>query len=340
MKEPLHSRSDEERELLERIWANPSVDGARLVYADWLMERGDPRGEFIRMQLESAALLERDPRKLEYERRASVVMHQHRLEWAPIANAKIEWRFIRGFPSTAKLAASNLPDFIDELESVRSLESFELNFDGVNDANVVTWARVLSHRVFARLRSLQLTWHIPQKALALLLAQPWISRLESLQLSYVALHEDVWSALGSSTSLRELQTLDVGLSGATDFAVQSLAELPWPKLKRLTLSNNQLGTASCVSLVKKDSFPALEHLDVSWNRIGKRGGVMLTSAEWFKNLRTLDLSHLQVGDETCAAIVEAKPPRLRWLGLAQSRCTENAMNQLERALPTITIARK
>jgi uncharacterized protein (TIGR02996 family) len=38
-------------ELLAKIHADPTDDRARLVYADWLLERGDPRGEFIALQL-------------------------------------------------------------------------------------------------------------------------------------------------------------------------------------------------------------------------------------------------------------------------------------------------
>jgi uncharacterized protein (TIGR02996 family) len=45
---------DGEAELLAQIYAAPDDDGPRLVYADWLQERGDPRGEFIALQLERA----------------------------------------------------------------------------------------------------------------------------------------------------------------------------------------------------------------------------------------------------------------------------------------------
>jgi uncharacterized protein (TIGR02996 family) len=37
-------------EFLQAIIANRDDDGPRLVYADWLDEQGDPRGEFIRVQ--------------------------------------------------------------------------------------------------------------------------------------------------------------------------------------------------------------------------------------------------------------------------------------------------
>ncbi|MFT3713183.1 MAG: TIGR02996 domain-containing protein [Archangium sp.] len=323
----------EESELLTRIWARPEDDAPRLVYADWLMERQDPRGEFIRLQVESAALHDGHHLKLEYERRAAAVMHPHRLEWTPAVNPAFEWRFVRGFPASVKLAAPALKDSLAALERVPSLEGFELNFNGVTEPLGDVWARVFSHRIFERLHSLRLTWHMPQIIVRHLVEQPWLSRLESLQLSWVSLREESWALLGASSALRGLQTLELGLSGATDFAVEKLASLPWPKLTWLRLSNNQLGTTACESLAKPGVFPALQDLDVSWNRIGKRGGVVLTSAEWFKNLRTLDLSHLQVGDETCAAIAEAKPQHLRWLGLSQSRCTEEGVKVISRELP-------
>lgn len=44
---------------LRTIIENPADDGPRLVYADWLEERGDPRGEFIRVQCELAGANER-----------------------------------------------------------------------------------------------------------------------------------------------------------------------------------------------------------------------------------------------------------------------------------------
>lgn len=46
---------------LATILDAPDDDGPRLVYADWLDERGDVRGEFIRGQIEAEALLNNDP---------------------------------------------------------------------------------------------------------------------------------------------------------------------------------------------------------------------------------------------------------------------------------------
>jgi len=43
-----------DRDFMAAIIANPADDAPRLVYADWLEEHDDPRGEFIRVQIELA----------------------------------------------------------------------------------------------------------------------------------------------------------------------------------------------------------------------------------------------------------------------------------------------
>lgn len=46
----------DDQAFIAAIIANPADDLPRLVYADWLDDRGDPRGEFIRVQVELAGL--------------------------------------------------------------------------------------------------------------------------------------------------------------------------------------------------------------------------------------------------------------------------------------------
>src|SRR5262249_24416206 len=46
----------EEDRFLQAILASPEDVSLRLVYADWLEERGDPRGEFLRLDTEAMQL--------------------------------------------------------------------------------------------------------------------------------------------------------------------------------------------------------------------------------------------------------------------------------------------
>jgi uncharacterized protein (TIGR02996 family) len=85
--------SDIETTFLEAIRANPEDDDARRVYADWLEERGDARGEYLRLEIMAARGPQRlaelatriDPRWLrEVGRRYRLVLEEARNKIAAI----------------------------------------------------------------------------------------------------------------------------------------------------------------------------------------------------------------------------------------------------------------
>jgi uncharacterized protein (TIGR02996 family) len=83
--------------LLEQVLRVPGLDEPRLVYADWLSERGDPRGEFIALQLakgdEAAA------------RRASALLRAHQGAWLGALDGVLTHvSFVRGFLDGCALA--------------------------------------------------------------------------------------------------------------------------------------------------------------------------------------------------------------------------------------------
>ncbi|MCA9567021.1 MAG: TIGR02996 domain-containing protein, partial [Myxococcales bacterium] len=91
--------------LLAAIWANPDDDGPRAVYADWLTERGDPRGEFITLQLAGE------------EKKAKKLLKGNELAWAgPIAGAIAKKGLVyeRGFVARANTAFKQ-PKVAEEL---------------------------------------------------------------------------------------------------------------------------------------------------------------------------------------------------------------------------------
>jgi uncharacterized protein (TIGR02996 family) len=90
---PAEERLD--AELLAAIYAAPNEDGPRSIYADYLLQRGDLRGELIALQL--ARPKDNDPRY----RRAYSLVDKHRDEWmGPLARyVESGWQnqFRRGF---------------------------------------------------------------------------------------------------------------------------------------------------------------------------------------------------------------------------------------------------
>ncbi len=83
-----------EAELLAAIYAAPEDDDPRLVYGDWLSERGDPRGEMIVLQIAKA----RGKLSREQAARERDLVAGHGAAWlAPLPILKTGARFERGF---------------------------------------------------------------------------------------------------------------------------------------------------------------------------------------------------------------------------------------------------
>src|SRR5262249_30887238 len=75
-----------DREFFEQILANPDDHVLPLIYADWLEERDDPRGEFVRLQSEIAPLDRDSPVRKEREPRLRHLL----TELAPLPNVLVD----------------------------------------------------------------------------------------------------------------------------------------------------------------------------------------------------------------------------------------------------------
>jgi uncharacterized protein (TIGR02996 family) len=86
-------------QFLDQIDADPSNDALRLVFADYLSEQGDPRGEFIAIQIAKAR---GEPRGLS-RLREQQLLREHFHDWVPAGVAHDSRSFHRGFLHTARL---------------------------------------------------------------------------------------------------------------------------------------------------------------------------------------------------------------------------------------------
>src|SRR5579872_2897546 len=77
---------------IQAIIENPDDESLRLIYADWLDERNDPRGEFIRVQCELAGMSEDDPRRADLETRERHLLARHEEKWVePLRHLAGDW---------------------------------------------------------------------------------------------------------------------------------------------------------------------------------------------------------------------------------------------------------
>src|SRR3954451_2032774 len=97
----------QEDAFLQAIFEEPDDDTHRLVYADWLEEHGRPeRAEFLRVQVELAALGEGDGRRASLEPRERELLARHEGDWAAGLPGLVDfWVFRRGFVEEVGLSA-------------------------------------------------------------------------------------------------------------------------------------------------------------------------------------------------------------------------------------------
>jgi uncharacterized protein (TIGR02996 family) len=73
--------SEEITGFLAAIAEDPDEAAARLVFADWLDERGDPRGEMLRLAWEVSTLSPAEPRRKVLDARLAAWWQAHRVAW-------------------------------------------------------------------------------------------------------------------------------------------------------------------------------------------------------------------------------------------------------------------
>ncbi len=122
------------------IWAAPGDLAARQVLADVLLERGDPRGEFISLQLASAS-----------PKRQRTLLNAHRKEWLGALADVVDLKdappvFERGFVAEVSmkqvrraqfLLASDAPEWATVRRVRRGLQRFSKAMVGLEDAGPV-----------------------------------------------------------------------------------------------------------------------------------------------------------------------------------------------------------
>jgi uncharacterized protein (TIGR02996 family) len=117
----------DEAALLAGVRANKKDDSARLVYADWLEERGDPRGELLRVESALFAILKRKKRDREH---VPLVRDGHgRLSATYVALwpiASMEW-----LRAVDRVSARLLPETVDwdKYDRARSYQHQALRAD-------------------------------------------------------------------------------------------------------------------------------------------------------------------------------------------------------------------
>lgn len=103
--------------LLRAIAATPEDDSVRLVYADWLEERGESaRAEFIRIQIELAQTSADSPNRSALQARAAELLQMHERSWTPENKLALFFEWKRGFVTVLNPCARGVFNGEDSLK--------------------------------------------------------------------------------------------------------------------------------------------------------------------------------------------------------------------------------
>jgi uncharacterized protein (TIGR02996 family) len=270
-----------EEAFLQDILEHPDEEVPRLIFADWLLDQGDPaavaRGEFIHLQCDLLRT-EDSARRDDLQARARQLLAVHQREWdSPLQRlgcTRLQYR--RGFVEGVGMQASAFLEQASALFRCAPVSYLKL-YDAAGRC-------------------------------AELSASPYLARVATLDLESNDLgDEDLEALLGGAAGtphLGAVQTLllfanrigDAGLHALAGPAGSSLA-----RLSRLDLSANALGEA-VQALARSELLARLSVLDLQRNRIGDDGALALAGSPHVGGLTWLDLSKNPIGEQARAAL--------------------------------------
>jgi uncharacterized protein (TIGR02996 family) len=328
--------------MLAAIVAAPDDDAPRLVYADWLTERGDPRGEFIQVQIARARLAPKDWAKdVELEEKEDTLHRAHRKTWekawSGLELIRVVYR--RGFPERIGVSGG---DFQDQREEI--LKAFPL-LRGVEieeaSAETIAWLGETKGRLDP-LRELVLTRpEAEPKVLHKLVGSNAIANLDTLEMNECLIFggQGIATALAKNKHAANLHTLrfddvfvgSVGLgvllqaktmpklrtlamlqANVQDKGADLIAKKPVAQLRRFELSFTDFTPKSFRAVMTSELMGKLEHFafhDYIWK---SRGPVFAASSK-LKNLRVLDLESASLDEAAARALTVAEMPKLELL---------------------------
>ncbi len=242
----------DERTFLNAICAQPEDDTARLVFADWLAENGDPdRGEFIRCEVE---LSRTQPGSDDDNRRRSVLLKRrdelfkkHKAAWlAPFSPFATAGSFVRGFVQSLEVQASTFLQHATQWFSITPLTRVKFTacriWDPVTSTYTLWTEPLFASPFLSRLEVIDLeSLHLNATDIEWLAAHPDLSRLRELVLTGNNIHSEGAITLANMPQLKGLEIVDLRSNGITDTGARAIARSEHlGQLRELWISRNSI----------------------------------------------------------------------------------------------------
>lgn len=301
----------------------PWEDAPRLVYADWLTENDDPRGEFIVLQcrLASGKLGPKDVKAA--KAREAELLDAHREEWfGPLEKwlrerdsyAPSHVKLRRGFVSACRLTVQRADDLSTLFQKAPLLEELELRGEAVAPVPQL-----------AQLERLEAVGDVAESVLPTLGTASSLVRLQlsmrpvqalTLDLSRCPKLESLWFDAERVTQVKLPPTLRA-VRWAGDST--ALANALTPNLTTLAISGAVI-SEELVAVLERCA-PTLEVLALDAAKFGKGQLATVLGLGW-PRLKSLDLSNVGLGLDGAPLVAGLKAPQLQLLDLTYTRLTD------------------
>jgi uncharacterized protein (TIGR02996 family) len=335
--------TQDEQSFLNAIYANPHDDTPRLVFADWLDERGadddKARAALIRAQCQAEYLAPGSKERKRLEREAKALIKVNEKRWLKdIRAAKLgtDHTFRRGFLDGVTISPTR---FVERGADLFRIATTLRTVKFPNAANELT--ELAESPFLARLANVDLTRMCTcgycgiDEELRDLFKSKHAKSLRSLNVSRDRIDAEVAQALARSTNLANLTTLDLSdnpLGGAGLAALaksKHLGKLTALNLSRVATVLADEGLAGFREFAKSKHFPSLKRLVLTANVINPPGVKALVAAPFFKQLTHLDLSSNRIGEQGAKALAGAEFTNLESLDLSGSQLGPRAIKWLK-----------
>ncbi len=272
-----------EEAFIRAIRETPEDDVPRLIYADWLEERGQSdRAEFIRIQCRLASSVEEGQEQSALLKRAEELLRRHWNEWVgPLRAIVGPWRdrygehwigqeyhpdalhrFQRGFVDTLALDAEDFLRHVEHLKLLVPLRELRL-FRAAGRCGLLAREPLLNGLTVLSFMDYYDAFLTAVDA-AELAKSPYLHSLSALYLGRNSLGDDGVEALVRAPWLTHVAVLDLSDNGLSDRALQALAESPHvTNLRKLFLQKNYFSSAGIDVLRSSPNLRFLKDLDYS-----------------------------------------------------------------------------
>lgn len=294
-----------------RLRGDPSDAAAWEAQSEWLIQKGDPRGQLIRLsQLQAHApvfSLRHATLGQEIERLSSEC-NQRALHLPKGAVAEWKYGFVVGLElDLHDTTAASLIPFLDSPDSclLRSLHfnpESELGEDELEEEDYEDPGLINKP---------------PSPLLATAaeaLAALDLRNIRSLALPYCVIGAEATNRLLSSPQMGPLVSLDLRYAYIGDAGLQAIADLPHlAGLRSLWLQRNGITSKGIQSFAKSSHLRALRLLDLRYNRIGSKGAQALAKSPVVHELTTLHVFRKEIKKAGALALANSTqlPPALR-----------------------------